>query len=169
MRHELYSQVDAQLTEHAKSPDATINGFNPYRQDYVAKVFPDGEVTSDSAHLSIDSQIQAVAAGQRGRLYRDITVTGHSLETGRLLTLQMREAVLPALGGGAVVVARPIGYIDHDLERLRLVLILVSLGGILVAAAAARRPRQHDARSGAAPDGRRGADRRDGRAERACS
>ncbi len=71
-------------------------------------------------------------------MYRDITVTGHSLETGRLLTLQMREAVLPALGGGAVVVARPIGYIDHDLERLRLVLILVSLGGILVAAAAAR-------------------------------
>jgi len=40
------------------------------------------------------------------------------------------------LSGGAVVVARNIDYIDHDLERLRFILILVSLGGILIAAAA---------------------------------
>jgi two-component system sensor histidine kinase MprB len=53
------------------------------------------------------------------------------------VTLPMREIVLPASGaGGAIVVAAPIRYIDHDLERLRLILILVSLGGIAVAAAA---------------------------------
>jgi two-component system, OmpR family, sensor histidine kinase MprB len=138
MRHQLYSQVDAELTVHAKNPDANINGFNQYQQDYVAKVFPDGLATPDSANLPIDSRIKAIAAGRGQRLYRDITVTGHNLETGQTLTLPMREVVLPVATGGAVVVARDISYIKHDLERLRLVLILVSLGGIIVAAAAAR-------------------------------
>jgi two-component system sensor histidine kinase MprB len=46
----------------------------------------------------------------------------------------MREAVLPVAGGGAVVVARDISFIERDLDRLRLVLILVSFGGIAVAA-----------------------------------
>ncbi len=134
MRHQLYSQVDAQLTEHAKNPDANINGFNPYQQDYVAKIFPNGATTPDSADLPIDSHIRAVAAGQQGRFYRDITVSGHNIATGRAMTLRMREAVLPVSAGGAVVVAREISYIGHDLNRLRLVLILVSLGGIVVAA-----------------------------------
>src|SRR5205814_2587760 len=40
--------------------------------------------------------------------------------------------------GGAVVVVRDIGYIDHDLNRLRWILILVALGGIAVAALAGR-------------------------------
>jgi two-component system sensor histidine kinase MprB len=137
MRHQLYSQVDSQLTEHAKNPDANINGFNPYQQDYVAKIFPNGVATADSAHLTIDPEIKAVAAGQKRRFYRDITVTGHNFVTGRALTLRMREAVLPVTGGGAVVVARDISFIERDLDRLRLVLILVSLGGIAVAAAIA--------------------------------
>jgi two-component system, OmpR family, sensor histidine kinase MprB len=138
MRHQLYSQVDTQLTEHAQNPDANINGFNQYQQDYVAKIFPDGAATADSANLPIDSQIKAVAAGRGHRFYRDIKVTGHNLATGNTLTLPMREAVLPVEGGGAVVVARDISYIKRDLDRLRLVLILVSLGGIAAAAAAAR-------------------------------
>jgi two-component system, OmpR family, sensor histidine kinase MprB len=138
MRHQLYSQVDTQLTEHAQNPDANTNGFTQYQQDYVAKIFPDGVATADSANLPVDSQIKAVAAGRAHRFYRDITVTGHNLVTGNTLTLPMREAVLPVEGGGAVVVARDISYIKRDLDRLRLVLILVSLGGIAVAAAAAR-------------------------------
>jgi len=137
MRHQLYSQVDSQLIEHAKNPDANINGFNPYQQDYVAKIFPNGVATSDSAHLTIDSKIREAAAGERRRFYRDITVRGHNFVTGRALTLRMREAVLPISGGGAVVVARDISFIERDLDRLRLVLILVSFGGIAVAAAIA--------------------------------
>jgi two-component system sensor histidine kinase MprB len=65
--------------------------------------------------------------------------------SGLHVLLHARERVLPvAVGspalptGGAIVVARDISYITHDLERLRLVLILVSLGGIVVAAAATR-------------------------------
>jgi len=137
MRHQLYSQVDSQLIEHAKNPDANINGFNPYQQDYVAKIFPNGVATSDSAHLTIDSKIKEAAAGERRRFYRDITVRGHNFVTGQALTLRMREAVLPISGGGAVVVARDISFIERDLDRLRLVLILVSFGGIAVAAAIA--------------------------------
>jgi two-component system sensor histidine kinase MprB len=138
MRHQLYSQVDAQLTEHAQNPDANPSGFNQYQQDYVAKIFPNGVATADSANLPIDPRIKAVATGQGHRFYRDITVTGHNLVTGTNLTLPMREVVVPVEGGGAVVVARDISYIKRDLDRLRLVLILVSLGGIAVAAAAAR-------------------------------
>ena len=138
MRHQLYSQVDTQLTEHAQTPDANPSGFNQYQQDYVAKIFSDGLATADSANLPIDSKIKAVAAGRGQRFYRDITVTGHNLVTGKTLTLPMREAVVPVSGGGAVVVARDISYIKRDLERLRLVLILVSLGGIAAAAVAAR-------------------------------
>jgi two-component system sensor histidine kinase MprB len=137
MRHQLYSQVDSQLIEHAKNPDANINGFNPYQQDYVAKIFPNGVATSDSAHLTIDSKIKEAASGERRRFYRDITVRGHNFVTGQALTLRMREAVLPISGGGAVVVARDISFIERDLDRLRLVLILVSFGGIAVAAAIA--------------------------------
>ncbi|HEY2309812.1 MAG TPA: HAMP domain-containing sensor histidine kinase [Gaiellaceae bacterium] len=138
MRHQLYSQVDTQLTEHAENPDANPSGFNQYQQDYVAKVYPNGLATADSANLPIDSHIKAVAAGRGQRFYRDITVTGHNLVTGKTLTLPMREAVVPVGGGGAVVVARDISYIKRDLDRLRLVLILVSLGGIAAAAVAAR-------------------------------
>jgi two-component system, OmpR family, sensor histidine kinase MprB len=137
MRHQLYSQVDAQLHQHAENPTANLDGFNPYQQDYVAKVFPNGLATPDSAPLHIDGAIRAVAAGERHTFFRNITVTGHDL-AGKSVTLGMREIVLQVNSGGAIVVARDIRYIDRDLDRLRLVLLLVSLGGIAVAAAAGR-------------------------------
>jgi len=62
MRHELYTQVDAQLTQHAHNPDTNYEGFNPYQQDFIAKILPSGARTVDSDHLPIDSQILAVAA-----------------------------------------------------------------------------------------------------------
>ena len=133
MRHELYSQVDKQLTAHALSPDTNYEGFNPNQQDFVAKVLSNGARTPDSDSLPIDAQIRAVAAGQRRGFFRNTTLTGFERATGRRVVLQARERVLPVTGG-AVVVARDIGYIGHDLGRLRFILILVSLGGILVAA-----------------------------------
>ncbi len=139
MRHELYSQVDGELTQHAHNPQANFEGFNPYVQDYIAKVFPNGAATPDSAPLPLNNaQIKAVAAGRRRGFFRNTNVNAIERKTGRTVVLHLRERVLPVDGGGAVVVARDIGYIGHDLERLRLVLILVSLGGIAVAAAAAR-------------------------------
>jgi two-component system, OmpR family, sensor histidine kinase MprB len=136
MRHQLYTQVDSQLRQHAHNPQANFESFNPYQQDYVAIVAPDGTRTTGSAPLPIDDRIRAVAAGTRSGFFRNTDVTARDISTGGTVVLHMREQVLPIEAGGAVVVARDIGYIGHDLERLRLVLILVSLGGIVIAGAA---------------------------------
>jgi two-component system sensor histidine kinase MprB len=135
MRHELYSQVDSQLTEHAHNPQVNYEGFNPFQQDFVAIVLPDGSRTFQSDPVPIDAKIRAVAAGRSKGFFRNTTLKAVQTSSGRRIVLQARERVLPVTGG-AVVVARDIGYIGHDLGRLRLILILVSLGGILIAAAA---------------------------------
>jgi two-component system, OmpR family, sensor histidine kinase MprB len=145
MRHQLYSQVDGELTQHALNPDANYSGPSPYQQDFVAKVLPDGERLVGSDDLPVDAAIAAVAGGRRRGFFRNTTLSAIETKSGKSLVLNARERVLPVAAGspslptgGAIVVARDIGYIAHDLERLRLVLILVSLGGIIVAAAAAR-------------------------------
>jgi two-component system sensor histidine kinase MprB len=135
MRHELYSQVDAQLTEHAHNPTTNYEGFNPFQQDFIAIVLPHGQRTLQSDPVPIDAEIRAVAAGHRRGFFRNTTLKAVQTSTGRHIVLRARERVLPVTGG-AVVVARDIDYIDHDLDRLRFILILVSLGGILIAAAA---------------------------------
>ncbi len=145
MRHQLYSQVDGELTQHALNPDTNYENLSPNQPDFVAKVLPDGERTLGSDALPVDAQIRAVAAGKRRGFFRNTTLNAFETNSGRRIVLHARERVLPVPAGsaalstgGAVVVARDIGYIAHDLKRLRLVLILVSLGGIAVAAAAAR-------------------------------
>jgi two-component system, OmpR family, sensor histidine kinase MprB len=135
MRHELYSQVDTQLTEHAHNPTTNYEGFNPFQQDFVAIVLANGQRTLQSDPVPIDQQIRAVAAGHRRGFFRNTTLNAVQTSTGRHIVLHARERVLP-VAGGAVVVARNIDYIDHDLDRLRFILVLVSLGGILMAAAA---------------------------------
>jgi two-component system sensor histidine kinase MprB len=132
MRHELYSQVDVQLAKHAESPRANIPDFSAFNGDSVALVAPDGSALYNPHNIPIDDgAIRAVAAGRAKGFFRNSRVP--TVE-GTMVTL--RERVLPYSGGGAVVVARNVDYIDHDLDRLRFILILVSLGGILIAAAA---------------------------------
>jgi two-component system, OmpR family, sensor histidine kinase MprB len=132
MGHQLYSQVDAQLTEHALDPTATYPDFSAFSSDAVARIYADG--TLENPHnIPIDSRIIAVARGTANGFFRN--ASARQAPTGTQVTL--RERVKPYYGG-AIIVARNIDYIDHDLERLRLVLILVSLGGIIVAAAATR-------------------------------
>jgi len=131
MRHELYSQVDVQLTKHAEDPHATYPDFSSYINDSVALVAADGSPAFNPHNIPIDSAIQAVAAGERQGFFRNRRV-----QTVQRTTVTLRERVVPYSGGGAVVVARNIDYIDHDLGRLRFILILVSFGGILIAAAA---------------------------------
>jgi two-component system, OmpR family, sensor histidine kinase MprB len=131
MRHELYSQVDVQLAKHAESPRSNIPDFSAFSGDSVAVVAPDGSSAYNPHNIPIDDSIRTVASGHSGGFFRNSRVL--TVE-GTMVTL--RERVLPYSGGGAVVVARNIDYIDHDLDRLRFILILVSLGGILAAAAA---------------------------------
>jgi two-component system, OmpR family, sensor histidine kinase MprB len=131
MRHELYSQVDVQLAKHAESPRASIPDFSAFSGDSVALVAPDGSAVYNPHNIPIDDAIRTVASGHSHGFFRNNRVL--TVE-GTMVTL--RERVLPYSGGGAVVVARNIDYIDHDLDRLRFILILVALGGILAAAAA---------------------------------
>jgi two-component system, OmpR family, sensor histidine kinase MprB len=131
MRHELYSQVDSQLAHHSRDPHAAFPSFSAYSNDYVAFVTPDGGTTAGSDPIPVDSQIRAVAGGRTRGFFRNAAAT---LQSGEPIVL--RERVRPLEFGGAVVVARNIDYIGHDLDRLRFILILVTLGGVLIAAAA---------------------------------
>jgi two-component system sensor histidine kinase MprB len=130
MRHELYSQVDGQLSAHALDPTENYPDFSPNSSDAVARIYADGTL-SNPHNIPIDQQIVAVADGRRGGFFRN--VPAREAPTGTPVTL--RERVKPYLGG-VVIVARNIDYIDHDLDRLRLILVLVTLGGVLIAAAA---------------------------------
>jgi two-component system, OmpR family, sensor histidine kinase MprB len=125
MRHELYAQVDSQLAQHAQDRNAVFRGFSEFSGDYVTLVSPQGAYAAGTA-VPIDSQVRTVAAGDHGELFRNTTVQG----------LHIRQIVVPLEGGGAFVISRVVNYIDHDLRRLRLILLLVSLGGVGIAALA---------------------------------
>jgi two-component system sensor histidine kinase MprB len=127
MRHELYTQVDSQLRAHAHNPI----GFGAYSGDYVAYVAPDGSEHGDS--IPVDDEIKSVAAGHAKHFFRNAPA-----ETRRG-PITLREFVVPTVDPifgttSAIVVARNIDYIGHDLERLRFILILVSLGALAAAA-----------------------------------
>lgn len=126
MRHELYKQVDSQLLAHAREP----RNFGAYSGDAIAIVAPRGVESGDA--IPVDADIKAVAAGRRGAFFRNVEA-----QTSRG-SITVREVVVPAsvpeIGNVAIVVARGIDYIRHDLERLRLILILVSLGAVGAAA-----------------------------------
>jgi two-component system sensor histidine kinase MprB len=125
MRHELYSQVDSELAQHAQDPRAVFHGPSPFGGDYVSLINPTGGLAA-GLRIPIDSSVRSVALGNNRTFYRDATVQDY----------HVREIVVPLQGGGAVVVSRVVSYIDHDLGRLRLILLLVSLGGIGAAALA---------------------------------
>ncbi|HEY7421958.1 MAG TPA: HAMP domain-containing protein, partial [Gaiellaceae bacterium] len=129
MRHELYSQVDDQLAVHALHPSATYGDFSPQHPDYVEYVYTDG--VRQGVNIPVDDEIRAVAAGTSRGFSRN---TSARLRSGQPILL--RERVRPYGTGAAVVVAANIDYIDHDLDRLRFILILVSLGAIAAAAGA---------------------------------
>jgi two-component system, OmpR family, sensor histidine kinase MprB len=129
MRHQLYSQVDVQLALQARDPRAVFPTLSPESRDFVAFVAADGSEEGDP--IPVDGSIRAVAKGRVRGFFRD---AHGQLRSGAKVVL--RERVKPYEPGVAVVVAENIDYVDRDLDRLRLVLILVSLGGIAIAAAA---------------------------------
>jgi two-component system, OmpR family, sensor histidine kinase MprB len=133
MRHELYSQVDDTISQHAhalqRDPADVVSGISPFSGDYATLVGPSGAIAG--YRQPIGGVVRAVANGRHKGFYRDITA--QSTEGQKL---HLRQIVAPLPTGGAVVVGRVIDYIDHDLDRLRLILILVSLGGVAAAAIA---------------------------------
>ncbi|MES1248843.1 MAG: HAMP domain-containing sensor histidine kinase [Actinomycetota bacterium] len=133
MRHELYTQVDQQLATHAASRGTIYRGFNPFAGDYLNVVDSTGASNGPDG-IPVDSAIRAVAGGHGHAFYRTTSAKAQDPKTGAVTPITLRELVVP-INGGAAVVARGIDYIDHDLNRLRLILILVSLGAVAVAAA----------------------------------
>jgi two-component system, OmpR family, sensor histidine kinase MprB len=127
MRHELYKQVDGELAAHAQDPNGVFRGFSQFNGDYVAAVTPDGAEVGD--RIPVDAAIKGVAAGKHGVFFRNTRA-----ETRRGNTITLREIVAPADAGGAVIVARQVDYILHDLKRLRFILVLVALGAVAAAA-----------------------------------
>ena len=130
MRHELIGQVDGALLSHAveelQHPQPEFHGFGDFSSDYVAIVAANGRQANPYA-LPITSDIRQAAAGKVNSYYfRTMRVRGH----------HVREIVAPVEGGGAIVIVRIIDNVHHDLARLRLILLLVSLGGVLAAAIA---------------------------------
>jgi two-component system, OmpR family, sensor histidine kinase MprB len=96
---------------------------------YVAVVGPDGNVVlpaDGAARLPVTGATRAVAAGARGPFFSDASVAGTPV---RVFTRPLR-----ALPGYAVQVARPLSEVDRTLHHLALVLVLVSAGGIALAA-----------------------------------
>ena len=145
MRHELQSQVDSSLRSTARNLAYLVKSGNglPGTADlggnFVDVIDARGAYQGGTPglHLPRDRQVLAVAAGHEG-FYRDISLPNPT--TGA--ETHYRELVFPigvdSFGNsyGAVLVERPLEEMDRALERLRLILILVSLGGIAAAAAA---------------------------------
>jgi two-component system sensor histidine kinase MprB len=95
---------------------------------YVQLSLADGEVlgsTSRSSLLPITGAARAVASGRRNAFFSDLDVHGTAV---RVLTAR-------AAGGAAWQVALPLADLHNTLDRLRLVLAIVVLGGIALAAA----------------------------------
>ncbi len=97
---------------------------------YVQFISPQGTVYvpggqgSSPTKIALTAQDKAIAARGRGASLTDRRVHGTSL---RVLTL----ATAPA---GAVLVARPLTEVEHELSRLLLILALIGVGGIVLAA-----------------------------------
>ena len=161
MRHELYKQVDSQLLQRTlqlqQRPDAGLRGFDPESSDYFAIVGAAGKVVGGVA-LPIDAGIKDTAAGQQvGIYYRTTTIQGY----------HYREVVAPLLPPftGAVVVARPVDNVTHDLHRLRADPDPRHARGHRCSRDRRRARLADDARAGATAHGRDGTNREDARSE----
>jgi two-component system sensor histidine kinase MprB len=136
MRHELQAQLDGSLRATAKTVQS--NGGSIAAEDYggnlVEVIDNQGGIVGTTLHrpLPPDPRALAVAQNREGSYYNDITLQGFHL----------REYVAPAadntlgLVDEAVIVVRNLQETDRALERLRIILILVSLGAVAAAAVA---------------------------------
>jgi two-component system, OmpR family, sensor histidine kinase MprB len=144
VRHQLRSQVDNALRAQANVIQTRFGLGTPFPgipasaggpAPYAELVAADGTVYERQGGLTLpaSSRIIAVAAGNSGPYMADI----HT-EDSHLRELAFHSLIGMAGQPVAVVLARPLNYVDHTLSNLRLILILSSLGGIVLAAALGR-------------------------------
>ncbi len=143
VRAELRTEIDASLRERRVAFAARPKGALP-RLSQAPKSIPSpklggaagyfqfvtsaGEISlppRESQRLPVDSRAQAVAAGTRKAFFSDQTVAHTHV---RVYTAQVSKDV-------AVQIARPLTEVDNALSRIRLLLLVVSAGGVALAAA----------------------------------
>ena len=142
-RQQLRAPVDAALRDRAfeiqveplrlvTTPDGTqYLGLRPQfgeARGYVQLVRANGDVlvpALQSVHLPVDKDVLAVAADDDAALWQDVTVDGMPL---RVFTFSYGPGP-----GAAVQVARPLTEVEQSLNRIGIYLILVALGGIVIA------------------------------------
>ena len=148
MRSELLHTVDTGLRQNATTITADIQrrgqfalrdlaeqamsvarGGPETSRDYVQFVTSDGQISllpGEQDRVPVSNTTRHVAAGSQTPFFTNADVGGtHS----RVYTVPLATDI-------ALQLVRPLDDIDHALNRLRLILILVSLGGVGAAAAA---------------------------------
>jgi two-component system sensor histidine kinase MprB len=121
---QLFESGPQQPTERLGNVSPRPNQVRGYQQlvDSAGKVlFRSG---AKNVTLPVDARTRALAAGKGENFFRDATVNGLAL---RILA----EHFAP---GRVVQFAQPLSEVDKLLSHLRLILVLLSLGGILLAA-----------------------------------
>ena len=147
VRDQLLSQIDGQLRTQARSiqndPNrsldqplpglsASLGGSAPYLQVVVA----DGNIVSRQGNLTLPgaSQAAAVATGSSRPSMSDVQVGGAAV---RVYTFPLTGFVYDGQQL-AVQLGRPLAYAQHVLSSLRLILLLLFLGGVGLAAGLGR-------------------------------
>ncbi|WP_051323907.1 sensor histidine kinase [Candidatus Solirubrobacter pratensis] len=140
VRGELISQVDEALTAQVSVPPRpggrrfpALSARNGGPTPYIQRVAADGSIGtfgSEDTELPVDSRTLAVAAGTGGSFFTDMDVNGTHV---RVLT-----APDPYFESTAVQVGRSLDSTDGVLSRLRVILLLVCLGGVALAVALGR-------------------------------
>jgi two-component system sensor histidine kinase MprB len=137
MRHELQSQLDGSLNQEARIIQLNSSAFRG-PEDFGATpariIDSTGHVVAQSYPVPVDKAVLQVASGRRPGFFRDITVH----EAHRVIPAREVVAPVPLAFGavGAVLVVKSVQDINRALERLRLILLLVSLGAVALAAVA---------------------------------
>jgi two-component system sensor histidine kinase MprB len=143
VRGELRSGIDASLRERRAAfvarpkgalprfsqapkniPSPKLGGAGGYFQ-FVTSTGKISRPPRESERLPVDSRARAVAAGTRKAFFSDQTVAHTHV---RVYTAQVSKGV-------AVQIARPLTEVDNALSRIRLLLLVISAGGVALAAA----------------------------------
>jgi two-component system sensor histidine kinase MprB len=143
LRGQLDDQLEQQLRRLGEAGPPAFRGFGdrgfaplPARRGgptpYMQLVDAAGRVVavfgSEQAPLPVSAGVRAVAGGRSPAFFADVDASGTPV---RVLTAPLPD-------GGAVEFGRSLASVDAVLRRLRLILLLVCLGGIALAAALGR-------------------------------
>lgn len=105
------------------APFGAASGYVQFISTNGAVSVPGGQGAAPR-RIAVTAADRAIAARGAGTRLTDRTVNGTRL---RVLTAGMD-------GGGAILIARPLTEVDHELSRLLLILVLIGAGGIVLAA-----------------------------------